>query len=484
MIQDLSTGTIVCHQIQQLEFDSARLYAASRFALSQVDPFSVEVLNYSEAEKIELFFLAKDVPPLGYKTYRILPETAAPVSSLETIENPPAQSEIADHPKNTPQSPNTNNVIENNYYTITVSLETGGLVSIFDKELQLELVDTSSQFHLNQLIARKPKSGDWTTSSSSSIKIESGKVFDRLIIHASCEGCPQISQEVTLYHGIKQIDFSTRLLRNSYAPLEILCAFPFAIDQPAFSYESNYGIIRPILDQLPGTNTDSYTIQHWLKIQNKEKSIAFSSPDAAVVYLGKMWSGSVSQAHLAALPPDVGRDFLRDPNLFEKGHIFSLMMINNFRTNFQPVQCGECLFRYSLTSSSPSAQFPWQFGWQVSQTLQAVILNQPQSGKLPTQASFIQLSEPDVYLLTMKAAENGDGLILRLGNFFDKPQMVSVTMPFYTIKKAGLTNLMEEGSEDLPSGQHRVKVPLAAGKITTIRCQGKVFPSVTQGLKL
>ena len=482
-IIDMTTGQTISHQIRRLDSYSPHPYAANRYALSQVDPFSVDVLNYSETQKYEILFTAEDVPPLGYKSYRIEVETIPQSDDTPSAKTDPSLTRLSIQSSTKISQPESEPQLENQYYRIELDSETGSVTSILDKELGLELVDTAAIYKLNQIIARIPKSGQVFKPEAVTINNgDNGPVIKSMVIQSSCLGCPQIFQEVILHHGVKRIDFNTRILRDSYAPLEIINAFPFDSEQPDFLYEGNYSTIKPIQDQLPGTNTDSYTIQHWLIMKDKQRQITFSSTDAAVVYLGKMWSGSGSQAHLASLPQDVGRAFIRDPKGFEKGHIFSLMMMNNFRTNFQPVQTGDILFRYSITSTIPTNKTNWQFGWQISQPIQPVIINGKQSGKLSPSESFLQIDQEDAHLLTLKAADDGDGVILRLAEVGGSSRTVSITTPHYLLKNAAMTNLIEEGKNDLPFGQHRFKVPLPAGKITTIRCGGKIFPPVKKGL--
>ena len=66
---------------------------------------------------------------------------------------------------------------------------------------------------------------------------------------------------------------------------------------------------------------------------------------------GGLWPCRVSQAHHGMTPPDFEKPFIR-PDQVVRGHIYSFVMDSNFRTNFQPVQQGDMLFRYSLTTGA------------------------------------------------------------------------------------------------------------------------------------
>ena len=54
----------------------------------------------------------------------------------------------------------------------------------------------------------------------------------------SAAGCPRLVQEITLYHTLKRVDVSLRLLRDATPHLELYCAFPFQVEPPRFRYSS------------------------------------------------------------------------------------------------------------------------------------------------------------------------------------------------------------------------------------------------------
>jgi alpha-mannosidase len=165
----------------------------------------------------------------------------------------------------------------------------------------------------------------------------------------------------------------------------------------------------------------------------------------------------------------------------ERGHIYSYVMVNNFRTNFQPVQVADVLFRYTLTTYRVAAHSrapARDFGWGVTTPLSPVFTVGPQEGRLTDSGSFCRLDQPNVILLTMKGAEDGadeyirNGLILRLAETEGKDTAVTVTLPHYEITQAFETNLVEEDRAVLLCSQHTVRASLSANGIVTIRCRG------------
>ena len=83
-------------------------------------------------ENRTIAFLARDVPAVGYRTYRIVPNAGS-------VDTPPRRFDGG-------------KVLENDFYRVTFDPATGGIASIIDKKLKTELVDQASKYKLGQLI--------------------------------------------------------------------------------------------------------------------------------------------------------------------------------------------------------------------------------------------------------------------------------------------------------------------------------------------
>jgi len=480
---DLSTGRRVPYQIVTLDDPlAARPFAAYQYALGITSQLQHKDLLVDQAHRKTLLFVAEDVPPLGYKTYRIAPIAESGGGAQPQRNEEASPSAAAPGDANACSLVVGGHWLENRFYRVTLDPESGAVVSIFDKELQREWVDIQAPHGFNQVVARWPQTGETVVPGRSTIRRgESGPVCASLIVVGDAPGCPRRTQEIILYDSIKRIDFANRLLRDATPLLELYFAFPFAISNPRFRYEAANAVIEPIRDQLPGTNTDAYAVQHWVEVRDEAGGVIWSSLEAPVVMLGGLWPGYLSQAHHAVTPPAYGHEFLRDPAQLDKGHIYSYAMINNFRTNFQPVQVADVLFRYSFTSHGGAAgnEQATPFGWGAATPLAPVCLRRPRAAGnqadpgpwLPPAASFCQLDPGNVILLAFKAAEDGDGLIVRLAEIEGQATTVTVTLPFVEIAQALQTNLVEEDESVLTYDRHSVRVPIAAYGIATVRCR-------------
>ena len=443
---DAESGEAVPYQLVELTSPHLPiLHAAGRYARSRFSP----------AERFDLVFLARDVPSLGYRTYRI--ETRP--SHL-----PSSNVEVGAHS------------LENHFFRISLDPRTGAVESVYDKELARELVDPEAPHRLNQLVVKWAETGALESPQEATIKTGAqGTVYASLLVSTSVTGCPQLTQEIALYDHIKRVDFSNRVLKDSTPCAELYFAFPFACEHPEFHFEGSNSVIQPLRHQFPGSNSNYYSVQHWAEVADDDVGVVLSPLDAHLLEFGGLFPCYVSQAHHGVTPPDFGRPFAT-PDDMTRGHIYSFVLDSNFRTNFQPVQQGDILFRYALTThrSDWRTGLPRDFGWGAANPLISVLREGPGKGELSPSASFCQIDADHVLISALKRDEDGDGLILRLTETAGRAGAVTATLPFIEIDRAWKTNLVEENQSLLAAEPHALTVPIDPFGIVTIRVQPSV----------
>lgn len=402
----------------------------------------------------ELVFLAEALPPMGYKTYRIIPCDEWP--SFEG------------------RYTATDELLENRFFRLEIDAERGVIRSLLDKELGRELIDADAPHGFGQMIVRDCGTGEEELGRSvGATLVEVGPLYAtiRLKTEASC--CPRVTEEISLYHGVKRVDFNARILRDSTPTREVFFAFPFQVEKPRFHFEAPNAVIEPICDQLPGSNTDYYAVQHWANVGNEEWGVIWTGVDAPMAEFGGLWPGYVSSAHHQACGPSYGHSFLK-PGELAQSHIYSLVSYNNFNTNFVNAHPCEYLVRYSFGTHVGS----WReggarrFGWNVAHRPLAVWMNGPQKGgALPPSASFCEVDAPNVMVLAFKEAEDGRGYILRLIETEGKETTVAVDMPYLAFQRVSETNLVEENQRELSAGGHAVTVAIKPFAVVTLRLE-------------
>ena len=169
------------------------------------------------------------------------------------------------HRRSLPQQTPTP-VVENKYYRITVDPETGAVESIFDKQLDRELVDHHSPYKFGQYLyvtGGDPK-GDGLTrmihpfqalpiaeltihpaTGGKYLGAETTPWGHSIKLHSSDVNTPAIDLEILLYDDQKRIDFDYSVQKSYTTAKEgVYFAFPTAVQSPEFAYAHTAGMGR------------------------------------------------------------------------------------------------------------------------------------------------------------------------------------------------------------------------------------------------
>jgi hypothetical protein len=450
---DALTGEEVTTQLIQVQPDAAVPYAAERAGLG-AGTKRYGVFEAPEGVRVDLCFTARDVPAYGYRAYRIVP--GAPAKPARAKQRSRANS------------------LENEFYCVTVSRQTGAL-SILDKESGRELVDGDGAHGFGALVVRDPQGGEWTTGKMRVRKGEAGPVCLTLERFGTVRGHPLIHQTLALYEGQKRIEVGMRLLKDATPLLDAHVAFPFKFAHPRFRYEGVLAVLTPGVDDLPGSQLDRLAAQNWVKVTDGEFSVLWSALDAPVVSLGQLWPGYVSPAHRCLVTEDVRlHQRVTSEQMAAHGWIYSDITYNNLGTNFAVAQNGELLFRYVITTHTgdvPDGDAA-AFGRQAVSPLAQILARPLPGATLAPGGSFIMLesAEVPVTLLTLKRAEDQRGLIARIWNIGETPTVARLRVACAPLTGALRTNVVEEDGDPLVlEDAHTAQVPVGAHDLTTLR---------------
>jgi hypothetical protein len=394
---DADTGETVPCQLNEILPEDPVPYAAQRAGLARGRD---NYFNHPSGLNLDICFNAENVPAVGYKTYRF---KAAPANIKASRKRLAKQK---------------SHVIENEFYQINVA---GNLeISIFDKKSGKELVDKHAPHKLGDVIVKNPvDDSEKTAVFYGNAEICRGNICATIKRKCSVAGHPLILQSITLYEGSRRIDFDIRLLKDSTPLLDVHVAFPFAVENPEFTYEGTLNALRPVEDFLPEAYSDRLSVQNWVRVRDKSlqgNGILWSAHDAPLVSLSELWHGYISPAHscvqspMLAHPPQLQEDL-------RNGWIYSNIFNNNFCTNFSVTQSGEYLFRYSFILLDDCSDSDVVYmGMQLLTPLESSLTCSDYQGQLPLKQSFISIANKDIILLNCKRAENEKGVVLRIWN--------------------------------------------------------------------
>ncbi len=429
------------------------------YDLTTQERVPVEVLSDRE-NFVHVRFLARDLPPVGYKCFQI---RAVPGASAK----PPAT--------------DTNSVVENKYYRITVDPDTGAVESILDKQLDRELVDHHSPYKFGQYLyvtGGDPK-GDGLTRM---IHPFQALPVAELTIHPATDGkylgaaktpwghsiklqssdvnTPVIDLEILLYDDQKRIDFDYSVQKSYTTAKEgVYFAFPTAIQSPEFAYDTQQGWVDPAHDLLKGASLEWFSIQKWMAVHDSSVTVGIVPLDASLASFG-----------------DINRGLWPSEFTPKTSTLFSYAMNNYWHTNYRAGQGGTFTFRYALTSAKdfdPPALS--RLGWESMEAPQMdSVINQDKAGNpeepFPAEGtSFLDIDAPDVVLVTWKLAEDGNGTILRLQETAGKSADVNVTLPHSKVQSAALCNSVEDPLHDLTVTNNQIHLAFRPHEVLTVR---------------
>jgi alpha-mannosidase len=435
-------------------FDHAKL---KDLATGENVPF--EVL-WAKQGFLHVRFLAKDLPAVGYKCYAISYHETDPVA-------PPAPELKHD------------TVVENSFYRITLDPASGAAASIFDKELNREIVDNKSPYKFDQYLY--VTGGDGNTQIMRPI---STWPKAQLTVHPAAEGelagvtripfgqsirlrsralnTPEVETEILLFDNAKKIEFINRVTKESVTAKEAAYfAFPVAARSPQFAYATQQEWIDPARDLMKGASLEWFSVQKWMASRDRALTVGISAPDAPLASLG-----------------DINRGLWPSEFQPKSSTLFSYAMNNYWDTNYRAAQGGEFTFRYTMTSATnldPAALA--RLGWESMRPVEVdYVVGQDKVGNpprpLPAEgASFFEVKQPDVVLVDWKISEDGRGTILRLQETAGNATTTELKFPRTSVKSATLCNGLEDDVRPLKVEDNSVKLAFQPNEVLTVRLQ-------------
>ena len=333
----------------------------------------------------------------------------------------------------------------------------GDLVSLFDKEVDRHVLPAGTHANSFQLFEDRPLAWDawdidifyddkqWQADPATSLTIiETGPLrvgleIKRRLLHS------EIVQCVYLYQGERHIDFDTWIdWRERHMLLKV--AFPVDVLAPAATFDVQWGNVqRP---------THRNTSWDWARFEScAHKWVDLSEGDYGVSLLNDCKYGHDIQDNIIRLT------LLRSPT-----------------TPDPEADQGEQHFIYSL--------LPHPNDWRYGTVSAAYDLNDPlivrrvqTSEVLKTSEvlganslapSLLSVDAPNVIIETVKQAEDGNGLIVRLYENERNRGIVTLNTGF-PIKEAHRCNLLEENQEPLKATENSVRFTITPYQIITLR---------------
>ena len=349
---------------------------------------SVQVLS-SLREGAYYRMYVKNLPSLGYRTYRIIP---------------------CGEKNDIPQATETAS-LENDFYRIEIDPARGGIGNIYDKTAGREMLDPSSEWAAGQLIyetlsdRRNISHHTYHGLSRTSVRDvvvkpgANGALYRSFCLSGNADGLSEhgFSCEIRLYNDEPRIELSYAMRPvPDPRPASYYVAFPFAGDRLTFDVQG--GFVRPGENQLEGTASGWNTIQNFAAARSDGYQALLSSEEVPLVQLGNLLEGEFQYQ-----------------KQYTKAHVFSWVLNNYWTTNFRASQGGEIQWNYTISSSpdnSDTKALTFALGDRVRPY--GRVLPQGRSDDNPNEKSCLQIQAEGVMITSMAPARKKGHLILQI----------------------------------------------------------------------
>src|SRR5258706_2069649 len=347
-------------------------------------------------------------------------------------------------------------LLENDFLRVVFN-DNGDITRIFDKKANREILPPNTIANQFPAFEDRPKSWDawdmkifyddkmWIADPASSINvIEYDELRQTIEIKRKIQNS-EYTQRISLSHNSPRLDFDTRINWNERHTM-LKVAFPVDVLSPQATYEIQWGnVTRP---------THRNTSWDWARFETcAQKWVDLSEGNYGVSLLNDCKYGHDIRDNVMRIT------LLRSPTVPDP--------IADF---------GEHEFKYSL--------YPHAGPWDEDTQREAYLLNDPvivyrsnveglKSEKLVTSLqSLVSVSSPNVIIETIKRAEDGNGIIIRL--YESQRQRGRVQVKFGSaVDLAWVTNLLEENESALSVENDSISLNLKPYQIMTLRVKFK-----------
>lgn len=363
----------------------------------------------------DLVFLTAKVPPFGTKRFRLSPQPAPATGSVR----------VEGH------------ILRNRSLTLELDPVTGAARSLRLRGIKHDFVDPAAPVALNDyryLLGVDPK--DAQANGPVSLRVlDPGPLVATVRLESDAPGCVKLIRDVRLVEGADYVEFVNHVDRKSVREKDsVHIGFGFHVPNGRIRMETPWAVVRPNLDQLPGSCRNWFTVQRWVDISNPHCGVTWAPLDAPLMQIG-----GITANLLGSVPFDRWMT-----NALDSQTIYSWAQNNHWHTNYKVDQPGVTTFRFLVRpyrrGYDPAAAA--RFGLETTRPL--LVASAP-SDRLASE-SLLTLSSRDVQVETVKPSVDGRALIIGLFGVNGKRTEVSLNWRARKPTSVWLTDLTEKPS--------------------------------------
>jgi len=415
-----------------------------------------------------LVFIARNVPPIGYRTYTLSAKKSAATGSVAATGMEPAVGEIWTAP------------FESDHYCVTPGI--GGVASIIDKEFGKELLSTG-----------RWQGGEWVSFGTDAMGAcegidfnphpetfsdraanhkpewicrESGPVLVRWTSSEVRSAHCRVTTSVSVYRNLKRIDWAVRVTGNDdQIHVEQRLMFPVKTSGSEIAYGVPFGVVKPgVSEPFVFVNKNVFSrpetipahpreIQDWVNVVGDGVGITIGSSSGACAFRdfgpGAEFGPVISPILLACIANPDGKSY-RQPGDFD--------------------------FAFSLFSHPVGWAHGRRLGVQSQNQILAVI---PAGGDrrlaLAPTGSFFVPDGGNTGISAIKKAEDDDSVVMRFHDLEGRGGDIRVCSSF-RILDAQRTSLIERDGRPLTSTSKAFILPVKPWGIETVKARLEFGP--------
>jgi len=388
--------------------------------------------------KNKILFVAEGVPSYGYKVYKMKEESQSSLSGNKLA---------------------SNNIIENEYFKVTVDPDSGWIKSIYDKKNNKEVL--AGEGNRLQMLEDKPTAWDawnigWTgveyPMKLKKIELkEDGPVRTVLSIYHNylqpgvVKDFPTpdfpssfFRQDIILYKGIDRVEFLTDAdWWEDKTMLKV--EFPLAVRDTEATYEIPYGSIKRSTQRNTPWDKARFEVSaiRWADVSNNGYGVSLLNNSK------------------------YGYDV--------KDNVMRLSLLRSPKWPDPTADRGEHQIEYSL--------YPHRGNWEDANTVNKgydfnykliPFMTGVHKGTLPSEHSFVSMNAPNLVLTTFKKAEDENAYIFQWYESEGKDTEAEIEFPETPVKVVK-SNFMEEDGEQLKFEGQRLKIRTPKNSVVTVK---------------
>ena len=376
----------------------------------------------SEGAYFEVF--AENLPPMGYKTYRIV------VGKDNKPEIPP--------------TPMNGYTIENEYFKIVFDQQTGTIKSLFDKKLQTEMVDAGSAWQLGAFVyetlsdrvqMERHTLTDYDRKGLTDVRVRAGKngsIYQSVLIDGKSGCCDErfgVKIEIRLFHHEKRIELHYAVKKTPLIdPDAIYVSFPFRLEKAKLYFDVQGGVVSSGENQLEGTASDWNTVQNFVTARNDKAQFIVGSDQIPLFQMGGINTGQYQYKKSYQLP-----------------HVYSWVTNNYWTTNFRASQEGELRWSYFLTSSDDvSNTAATRFSWGSRIPIYARVTPAGKANNRPTSYSAFKFTWDNLLMTSATPSIDNGYVLINVRELDGKSTPLQIINSTGKIMEFSIVNALEE----------------------------------------